>query len=102
MSTQHSYSSTTTISIIRVCVFFNLFKGCQTGTGAIVRGDQCCQLLFQDQVKLGPDGVCLVGGAEQLAKLSFEPKFPIAPRPFSIAKLTVVLRMSSRIPVDHR
>ena len=60
------------------------FTGCQTGTGAIVRGDQCCQLLFQDQVKLGPDGVCLVGGAEQLAKLSFEPKFPIAPRPFQL------------------
>ena len=58
--------------------------------------------LFQDEIKFGPDGVCLVGGADQLEKLSFEPKFPIAPRPFSIGKLTVVLRMSSRIPVDHR
>ena len=79
-----------------------LVASCQTGTGAIVRGDQCCRLLFQDEIKFGPDGVCLVGGADQLEKLSFEPKFPIAPRPFSSGKLTVVLRMSSRIPVDHR
>ena len=49
-----------------------------------------------------PDGFCLVGGGKQLALLSSDPKFPIAPRPFSIAKLTIVLNMTSRMPVDHR
>ena len=43
-----------------------------------------------------PDGFCLVGGGKQLAQLSSDPKFPIAPRPFSIAKLTIVLNMTSR------
>ena len=56
----------------------------------------------QRLVIFSPDGLCLVGGGEQLALLSSEPKFPIAPRPFSIAKLTVVLNMSSRMPIDHR
>ena len=37
-----------------------------------------------------------------MAQLSSDPKFPIAPRPFSIAKLTIVLNMTSRMPVDHR
>lgn len=44
----------------------------------------------------------MVGGGKQLALLSSDPKFPIAPRPFSMAKLTIVLNMTARMPIDHR
>ena len=43
-----------------------------------------------------------MGGGKQLALVSSEPRFPIAPRPFTLAKLTIVLNMTSHMPIDHR
>ena len=43
-----------------------------------------------------------VGGGKQLALVSSEPRFPIVPRPFTLAKLTIVLNMTSHMPIDHR
>ena len=61
------------------------------------------QILLKIEILFfSPDGLCLVGGGNQLSKLASNPRFPIAPRPFSIAKLTVVLNMTSKMPVDHR
>ncbi len=80
----------------------DLVAGCQTGSGAILQGAQCCKLLFQDKLLFSPNGICLVGGGDQLALFANEPKFPVAPRPFSTAKLSLVLNMTHQMPFDHR
>ena len=37
----------------------DLISGCQTGSGAIIRGEECCKLIFKDKLIFSPDGLCL-------------------------------------------
>ena len=36
-----------------------LIAGCQTGSGDIIRGSECCSLIFQEKLVFSPDGLCL-------------------------------------------
>ena len=37
----------------------DLISGCQTGSGAIIRGEECCKLIFKEKLIFSPDGLCL-------------------------------------------
>ena len=37
----------------------DLVAGCQLGSGDIIRGSECCALIFQEKLVFSPDGLCL-------------------------------------------
>ena len=37
----------------------DLIAGCQLGSGDIIRGSECCALIFQEKLVFSPDGLCL-------------------------------------------
>ena len=80
----------------------DIILSCQTGTGAIIRGADCCKYIFNGgKFVFGPQGLCLLGG--DFARKSIQPGFPLA-SPGTMAKLTVVLNttIANDVAVDHR